>query len=182
VLKDGHWRTDDEESERAAWEESVKLREQMFWSRIGGGVIPASHMHHAGHTHGREKSPRTSEDARNETETMQKLGEEADMTGEIQPKDVTPVPEVIKPEEAGNAAFLAQRKTQKQSGLSDDTAEGLWDAAQADAELPERIAAETPDEEKENANRDSTQSLSVYSDSGEKDTKRLSITIPGSFE
>ncbi len=186
VLKDGHWRTDDEESERAAWEESVRLREQMFWSRIGGGVIPVSH--HAAHIVGREKSPRTSEDARNETETMQKLGREADMTGEIKPKDITPVLEVIKPDEIGNAAFLSQRKAKKESSLSDDTAEGLWDAAQADAllpdlELPERAAAEKSDgEEKENTNRDSTQSLSVYSDSSEKDTKRLSITIPGSFE
>jgi Rab guanine nucleotide exchange factor SEC2 len=186
VLKDGHWRTDDKESERAAWEESVRLREQMFWSRIGGGVIPASH--HVNHTHGREKSPRTSEDARNETETMQKLGEEADMTGEIIPKDITPVPEAIKPDEAGNATFLAQRKAKKQLSLSDDTADGLWDAAQADAvlpdlELPERTDAEKTDgEDKDNTNRDSTQSLSVYSDAGEKETKRLSITIPGSFE
>jgi Rab guanine nucleotide exchange factor SEC2 len=187
VLKDGHWRTDDKESERAAWEESVRLREQMFWSRIGGGVIPASHMHHAVHTYGREKSPRTSEDARNETETMQKLGEEADMTGEIIPKDITPVPEVIKLDEAANTAFLAERKAKKQSSMSDDVAEGVWEAAQADAvppdlDLQERAAAEKPEEEKGNANRDSTQSLSVYSDSGEKDTKRLSITIPGSFE
>jgi hypothetical protein len=186
VLKDGHWRTDDKGSELAAWEESVRLREQMFWSRIGGGVIPASH--HANHTHGREKSPRTSEDARNETETMQKLGEEADMTGEIIPKDITPVPEAIKPDEAGNAAFLAQRKAKKQLSLSDDNADGLWNAAQADAalpdlDLPERTDAEkTGGGDKGNTNRDSTQSLSVYSDAGEKETKRLSITIPGSFE
>jgi Rab guanine nucleotide exchange factor SEC2 len=186
MLKDGHWRTDDEESERAAWEESVRLREQMFWSRIGGGVIPASQ--HANHTHDREKSPQTSEDARNETETMQKLGEEADMTGEIQPKDITPVPEALKPDEAGNTAFLAQRRAKKQLGLGNDTADGLWDAAQADAvlpdfNLPQKTDVEKPDgEEKDNTNRDSTQSLSVYSDAGEKETKRLSITIPESFE
>ncbi|TPX14943.1 uncharacterized protein E0L32_005052 [Thyridium curvatum] len=40
IVKDGHWRADDDEGERAAWEESVRLREQMFWSRIGGGVVP----------------------------------------------------------------------------------------------------------------------------------------------
>ncbi|KAM5368304.1 hypothetical protein ACJZ2D_009572 [Fusarium nematophilum] len=40
MVKDGHWRADDEDHEKAAWEESVRLREQMFWSRIGGGVIP----------------------------------------------------------------------------------------------------------------------------------------------
>lgn len=42
MVKDGHWRADDPNHERAAWEESVRLREQMFWSRIGGGVVPTS--------------------------------------------------------------------------------------------------------------------------------------------
>ncbi|POR35086.1 Rab guanine nucleotide exchange factor sec2 [Tolypocladium paradoxum] len=41
MVKDGHWRADDEDHVKAAWEESVKLREQMFWTRIGGGVVPA---------------------------------------------------------------------------------------------------------------------------------------------
>lgn len=40
VVKDGHWRADAEDQEKAAWEESVKLRDQMFWARIGGGVVP----------------------------------------------------------------------------------------------------------------------------------------------
>ncbi|KAH7309136.1 hypothetical protein B0I35DRAFT_359938, partial [Stachybotrys elegans] len=43
MVKDGHWRADDEDHEKAAWEESVRLREQMFWSRIGGGVVPVVH-------------------------------------------------------------------------------------------------------------------------------------------
>jgi len=42
MIKDGYWRTYDEEGERLAWEESVRLRERMFWARIGGGVVPAS--------------------------------------------------------------------------------------------------------------------------------------------
>ncbi|TWU74243.1 rab guanine nucleotide exchange factor S2 [Metarhizium rileyi] len=45
MIKDGHWRADDEDQEKAAWEESVKLRDQMFWARIGGGVIPAAPGH-----------------------------------------------------------------------------------------------------------------------------------------
>ncbi|KAF4990439.1 hypothetical protein FDECE_14380 [Fusarium decemcellulare] len=44
MIKDGHWRADDEDHEKAAWEESVRLREQMFWARIGGGVIPSIQM------------------------------------------------------------------------------------------------------------------------------------------
>lgn len=40
MIKDGHWRTDGEQAEATAWEESVRLRERMFWARIGGGVVP----------------------------------------------------------------------------------------------------------------------------------------------
>ncbi|ORY67605.1 uncharacterized protein BCR38DRAFT_336790 [Pseudomassariella vexata] len=60
IVKDGHWRADDSDAERAAWEESVRLREQMFWGRIGGGVIPASQAP----VHGSimEKSPRPSQE------------------------------------------------------------------------------------------------------------------------
>ncbi|KAI9733382.1 MAG: rab guanine nucleotide exchange factor S2 [Cirrosporium novae-zelandiae] len=41
MIRDGHWRTDGAGGEKAAWEESVRLRERMFWARIGGGVVPA---------------------------------------------------------------------------------------------------------------------------------------------
>ncbi|KAL8820973.1 MAG: hypothetical protein Q9223_000927 [Gallowayella weberi] len=41
MLKDGHWRAFDDEAEIQAWEECVRLRERMFWARIGGGVVPA---------------------------------------------------------------------------------------------------------------------------------------------
>ncbi|EPS36806.1 hypothetical protein H072_9624 [Dactylellina haptotyla CBS 200.50] len=41
TAKEGYIKCETEEEEKAAWEESVKLREQMFWSRVGGGVIPS---------------------------------------------------------------------------------------------------------------------------------------------
>lgn len=44
ILKDGLWRTDDADAEKAAWEEAVRLREQMFWARVGGGVVPANQV------------------------------------------------------------------------------------------------------------------------------------------
>ncbi|KAI3327269.1 hypothetical protein HD806DRAFT_520174 [Xylariaceae sp. AK1471] len=62
MVKDGHWRAENADSERAAWEESVRLRDQMFWSRIGGGVVPA----HNSHSHpavGGEKIIRDSHEA-----------------------------------------------------------------------------------------------------------------------
>ncbi|EME39007.1 hypothetical protein DOTSEDRAFT_98209, partial [Dothistroma septosporum NZE10] len=40
MIRDGHWRCDSEEDQKSAWEESVRLRERMFWTRLGGGVVP----------------------------------------------------------------------------------------------------------------------------------------------
>ncbi|KAF4448912.1 hypothetical protein F53441_7736 [Fusarium austroafricanum] len=59
MVKDGHWRAENEDHEKAAWEESVRLREQMFWARIGGGVIPCIQ---APLSVDIEKSPRNSHD------------------------------------------------------------------------------------------------------------------------
>ena len=53
MVKDGHWRTEGVQGEAVAWEESVRLRERMFWSRIGGGVVPAF-------LRARDDTPRTS--------------------------------------------------------------------------------------------------------------------------
>lgn len=186
VLKDGHWRAEDEESEKAAWEESVRLREQMFWCRVGGGVVPASH---SSHVESSSRSPRVGEDARKEQET--KLSEEIERTGEIQPRDITPV---SKP-----APYITLKKT---IGVSTrDTAKGLWKAAQEDAALPspdikdDRPTEESLDmisdpgntKEKQISNRKSTQSTSslqlVSPGEGQKEEiKRLSVTIPGSFD
>lgn len=41
MVKEGLWRAETEEEGKGAWEESVRLRERMFWARIGGGVVPA---------------------------------------------------------------------------------------------------------------------------------------------
>lgn len=42
MCRDGHWRADTDEEIKSAWEEGVRLRERMFWCRIGGGVVPAA--------------------------------------------------------------------------------------------------------------------------------------------
>ena len=187
ILKDGHWRADDEESEKAAWEESVRLREQMFWCRVGGGVVPA-HSQHSDSS----RSPRLSEDDRREQEA--KLSEEFQRTGEIQPKDVTPVVEA-------SSTTNSSKRTSKVS-TRNTTAEGLWQAAQEDALAPGPAEKATTENEptqpntdasveqdtmKHNTARDSTQStasLQVASpgEEGPDGVKRLSITIPGSFE
>lgn len=40
LIRGGHVRVGDVEEEKEAWEETVRLREAMFWSRIGGGILP----------------------------------------------------------------------------------------------------------------------------------------------
>lgn len=40
TLKEGLWKCESEGDMKHAWEESVKLREKLFWARIGGGVVP----------------------------------------------------------------------------------------------------------------------------------------------
>ncbi|PSK51706.1 Rab guanine nucleotide exchange factor sec2 [Elsinoe australis] len=41
MCRDGTWKAGTEEEIRSAWEEAVRLRERMFWGRIGGGVVPS---------------------------------------------------------------------------------------------------------------------------------------------
>ncbi|OBT50704.1 hypothetical protein VE04_09084 [Pseudogymnoascus sp. 24MN13] len=183
MLKDGHWRCEDEEAEKNAWEESVRLREQMFWARMGGGVIPVG----AAHNQLPEVTPRASE----EVEMLKELEE----TGKIVPRDITPLPDDITASRIdldGDEASLIAAKKRASKNLKNDTAEGLWKAAQEDAlEPPPKesdVAATSPEakqvsdeapaiEESDKSNRASSQSLAV-SETGSKEEKRLSITIP----
>ncbi|QSZ31055.1 hypothetical protein DSL72_000616 [Monilinia vaccinii-corymbosi] len=80
VLKEGHWRGEDEESDKAAWEESVRLRERMFWCRIGGGVIPCAQPSNQESS----RSPRSSDDER-----RRKISGESDRSMDMVPRDVT---------------------------------------------------------------------------------------------
>lgn len=41
LARKGHYRNESAGECRFAWEESIRLRERMFWSRVGGGVVPA---------------------------------------------------------------------------------------------------------------------------------------------
>lgn len=63
TLKEGLWKCDTESAENHAWEESVKLRERMFWSRIGGGVVPAFIYHHSARTSEEQERSRREDSA-----------------------------------------------------------------------------------------------------------------------
>ncbi|PLB52377.1 putative GDP/GTP exchange factor Sec2p [Aspergillus steynii IBT 23096] len=40
LILDGHIRAGDAEEEKEFWEETIRLRERMFWSRVGAGIVP----------------------------------------------------------------------------------------------------------------------------------------------
>ncbi|OKL62961.1 hypothetical protein UA08_01978 [Talaromyces atroroseus] len=41
MILDGYVHVGDVEEEKEAWEETIRLRERIFWSRLGGGVVPS---------------------------------------------------------------------------------------------------------------------------------------------
>lgn len=84
IVKDGHWRAEDENQEKSAWEESVRLREQMFWSRIGGGVVPAGQVANPLDV---PPSPRRSHDSARITEATSVGKAQVDDTQTIRPED-----------------------------------------------------------------------------------------------
>lgn len=129
VLKDGHWRTDDEEAEKAAWEESVRLREQMFWCRIGGGVVPAGQK--SEHVHP-ENSPEAMTDEK-ELEAMESL-QELERTGIFKPRDITPidVTKSVKPSrrsDESQASFVRQSEDSANKPTMPLDGEGAVDEA-----------------------------------------------------
>lgn len=167
ILKDGHWRADDEESERAAWEESVRLREQMFWCRVGGGVIPAQHNHADS-----LKSPRASEERR-EQERM--VSEELERTGEIQPKDITPV-DVTK--SRPTSKVLERAEPPEKVGPRDVTALEGPEPAKPVEDIESAPNSDLGEKQKNARN----QTQSTRSAEPREGAQRLSITIPGPFE
>ncbi|KAK8230456.1 hypothetical protein HDK90DRAFT_322258, partial [Phyllosticta capitalensis] len=57
MCRDGHWRAENGDEEKTAWEETVKLRERMFWARLGGGVVPNFSLANGADKEGSPKSP-----------------------------------------------------------------------------------------------------------------------------
>lgn len=60
MVRDGHWRAESDDEQKGAWEESVRLRERMFWARLGGGVVPALALRNATPSNAAIKSARPS--------------------------------------------------------------------------------------------------------------------------
>ncbi|KAK8099333.1 GDP/GTP exchange factor Sec2p [Apiospora kogelbergensis] len=172
IVKDGFWRADDADSERAAWEESVRLREQMFWSRIGGGVVPVSHPFH-GHMESSEgKSPRTSQDIQPETDDRAAEPENKhDSKAQTLPRDtsevtLTPEPDITNPPQVSVSVEPVS----------------IPEPPVTPIKTPEAFLSR--DEELTSSPTDPTSSPRTLEAPSKSDegAKRLSLSIPGAFQ
>ncbi|ROW07164.1 hypothetical protein VPNG_07336 [Cytospora leucostoma] len=186
IIKDGHWRTDDDDAEKAAWEESVRLRENMFWSRIGGGVRPVSQGFHGHSNSVAEKSPRQSQEesarqgngtvvASEKPDAQAGVGEPGhDVKDNVEEcattADTTPQPTPLpRPSSAEEQADFTDEKIifvhDKQAAQPEDT-------GKAEAYHLEQPQTPPPTP----SNRLSSQTLTPHSS---ESNKRISLRIPG---
>lgn len=173
MVKDGHWRADDEDQEKAAWEESVRLRDQMFWARIGGGVVPAHPSHISDEL---EKSPRPSQDLSiyskelvvEKNRTVTREGSPVDRSRGRSERAESATEELYTPpEQVESAEPVIEEPVIEEPAAEEPAAEELHTS-------PEQVEGA----ECAKSVRDSVQSLEVKSIAGSEDSKRLSITIP----
>ena len=134
VVKDGHRRAADDNAERAAWGESVRLREQMFWSRVGGGVLPTPAAVLCGRRGSVGVGPRLSHEGREESSTRP-----AGADGEATPGKVERQPQVPPVSEEGLPQTSAEAGSRT---LADGTDEqGCASPSELDEADLERINA-----------------------------------------
>lgn len=138
MVKDGHWRAEDAESERVAWEESVRLRDQMFWSRIGGGVVPViSHIHSSSveeaSTQNSQDVNRTSIDE-NKTEAVQP----------ITPGESESTPKLAELDQGDTSEQVIIISEDQCAGSAGDSIEHL-DLTDLDAGKSQRLSLTIPD-------------------------------------
>ena len=198
MLKDGHWRAEGEDGELSAWEESVRLREKMFWAKIGGGVVPAF-------VHARDSPRISSTEEREKSSTAG--GEKTKVTstddvndGDGKKGEASLKPEKVEEENVFNSkakrtSFMDQVISKRNSVSSTTITQDSYAKYESAAALPSSSSVEENKVLEENRGRDSDtfeSTATVTPDSRTSSPRRnsatskrdsnLSITIPGSFE
>ncbi len=189
------------ELEKAAWEESVRLRDRMFWARIGGGVVPA--FVQSKHSPLRPSSSSTEQDA-----VVQKNQTAADSTEDVTIKRSSGDHPPIKEEEdvfhsnekrvsIGRAVIcvepdLVAAKEVSETAVEDRPEEPLFSGKEeqapripeAEAPLPAMDDAPHTDAAGGMSSDVVASQLSPAASSSTtgRSEHRLSITIPGAFE
>jgi len=128
MVRDGHWRAENEEEQKGAWEEAVRLRERMFWARQGGGVIPSlikqgtpSTAHIKSARQSLESIPEQESPARRASQAMQAAQKDSldqMVDGELQPREAGSKPE---PDEKLLGLFKSHRQSMSIGGNLGET-------------------------------------------------------------
>ena len=184
MIRDGHWRADTEEEIKAAWEESVRLRERMFWQRLAGGVLPA-YMQNKDSL----RSP-TLDQARDSTENARsppalppRKREEDPFQGEKEDKRVSVGNAVVvndgDKEDAGKLTQDEEKRIEEQAAqqLQDEVSRHSYASKSSDTET----VREVDEKDDQPASKDDSTKVSPV-ESPSKDVQRLSLTIPGGFQ
>jgi len=193
LILDGHIRVLGADEEKEAWDETIRLRERIFWSRIGGGVVPAFIP-----TEGSEKlSPEEEVQARQET-TLDALQKPEPQLSNSSQTEVQTGPTK---RSATKDPFLSTSKTVSVGGtvISRDENHSTSNATQANTHNAKRDPSElyshnnlTPEVEFGTSLLDSLREPTVSNDrlwsqpgplrSNAETKLALDISIPGSFE
>ena len=174
MVRDGHWRAETDDEVSTAWEEGVRLRERMFWQRIGGGVVPVSLQRDSP---GSPASPSANSSLESNTECRagtedpfrsRDFGKRASIS-----KITLSHPDTV--ERTEPSARAANDNTEEEAALAfpDRTSESRHSKSGGGGE-PITVAEDSRSE-KENA---ATRTV----ESPPHEVKGLSIAIPGSFE
>ncbi|PVI06509.1 Sec2p-domain-containing protein [Periconia macrospinosa] len=183
----GHWRADTDDERQAAWEESVRLREKMFWSRLGGGVVPSFvHIRESPRSPTFSNAPSKSDGARKSEESQlsdKPLDSAVDMSeppkqnGEEDPFRST-AERPTKRVSIGKIVISDDSKTTEI--LTEEDEEKI--EKEAEAQLQEEVRKSI--DAKSSASKPETIQLPdspTESVSPAPKEERLSLTIPGSF-
>ncbi|KAF2197684.1 Sec2p-domain-containing protein [Delitschia confertaspora ATCC 74209] len=187
----GHWRAESEEEKKSAWEESIRLRERMFWARIGGGVVPAfvplrESPRSPSFANGNGKDTRTSEesviseralDSSEKSETKTEEGKEYDPFRSDRPGEVKRVSigkTVISAEPDGSSPQEEQKTEDAAAEQPRDPVEDILVKKRSDEPKTESNTS------KESQHQRSA-STPYSSEKPPASNSRLSLAIPGSF-
>jgi hypothetical protein len=178
MIRDGHWRADTDDDIKAAWEESVRLRERMFWQRIGGGVIPAFLKGNGTET---PRSPTTAGKDRKGEDSTAELRQKADpFRSEQKEKHISIGNKII-----SNAK---SNESQEESAIShtsdneDPSAQQLHNEMRDSLES-KSIGSETVTQLRTNGTTTpETTPVTPSTTRGKETKKQLGITIPAALE
>ncbi|KAK7188626.1 Rab guanine nucleotide exchange factor sec2 [Paraphaeosphaeria sporulosa] len=189
----GHWRAESEDEKKAAWEESVRLRERMFWSRIGGGVIPAFVASRdsprsptfANGTSNRDAT-RTSEESQLSNKPLDSAVDMTEPTDVMRKSEDDPFLQSTGEEKVKRVSIgktIISTEPAPIESLTEDEEKKIEDEAEAQLheEVLKSMDAKAAESEPQQQQRPFSMPPSSEPSSKKKD-ERLSLTIPGSFD